>query len=515
MRKEFIYLLLSIVIALTLAIRLYFAFSTPYFSDDTSYYQLRQVEAIQQHFVPEFYDPLSFGGRLFLFSPLFHYLLAFLTSFGSNWYLTKIIPNVFAVSIVPIIFLLVDEITKNKQIALFTACVSAFIPIYFVETVNSLSVKSLSLPLSFLFLLFFYKIQNRTAALWCLFLLCFLILLDASSLLLLFGLLVYLFLEKIYGITPKKEHLEFVFFGLLLSAWFYFLLYKSALLQHGMNILWQNIPQQLVDKYYYNITIIGAIYHIGIVPLFFGLLVIYYILFYNPKKEALSFEQEAKNYEDIRRKIFPIISITLVITVLLWLTMVEWTLGLLYLSILLVILSGYGYMLFHNYLQRTKIKKWSGIIFGVVFLIFILSSVIPAFTYTDVRIAQTITPKEILFLTVLPQITSKNEIVLSLVDDGHYIEYFAGRKTVADSNFLQIPDAKQRLQDIETVFTTHSKIVATKIMNKYHATYIYVSPTAKELYNIEYLPYEDNDCIQLIYTGVVRLYKSTCEEDKT
>ena len=96
MRKEFTYVLLAIVVALTLTVRLYFAFSTPYFSDDTSYYQLRQIEAIQQQFIPKFYDPLSFGGRLFLFSPLFHYLFAFLTSFGSNWYLTKIIPYVFA-----------------------------------------------------------------------------------------------------------------------------------------------------------------------------------------------------------------------------------------------------------------------------------------------------------------------------------------------------------------------------------------------------------------------------------
>lgn len=513
MRKEFTYTLLAIVIILTLSIRLYFAFSTPYFSDDTSYYQLRQIEAIKQNLIPEFYDPLSFGGRLFFFSPLFHYLFAFFTSFGSNWYLTKIIPNIFAVSIVPIIFLLVNEITKNKQIALFTACVCAFIPIYFVETVNSLSVKSVSLPLSFLFLLFFYKIQNKVSGLWCLFLLCFLIILDASSLLLLLGLLFYLFLEKIYAIAPKKEHLEFVFFGIILSAWFYLLLYKSAFLEHGINILWQNIPQQLVDKYYYNITIIDAIYHIGIVPLFFSLLVIYYILFYNIEKEQ--FEQDIQINQEIRRKIFPIISMTIVITLLLWLTMVEWTLGLLYLSILLVILSGYGYMLFHEYLQRTKLKRFSGIIFVFVFLIFILSSVIPAFSYTTARIAQTITPKEILSLTILPQITQKDETVLGLIDDGHYIEYFAARKTVADSNFLQIPDAKERLFDIETVFTTHSKIVATKIMNKYHATYIYVSPTAKDLYNIEYLAYEDNDCFQLIYTGDVRVYKSRCEIEKS
>jgi uncharacterized membrane protein len=110
----------------------------------------------------------------------------------------------------------------------------------------------------------------------------------------------------------------------------------------------------------------------------------------------------------------------------------------------------------------------------------------------------------------LPEITSEEDVILSLVDDGNYIEYFGNRKAVADSNFLQIRDAPQRLQDINTLFTTHSKIVATRIMNKYHAKYIYVSATAKKLYGIEYLPYDDNHCFKLLYTGEVRLYESTC-----
>ena len=94
-------------------------------------------------------------------------------------------------------------------------------------------------------------------------------------------------------------------------------------------------------------------------------------------------------------------------------------------------------------------------------------------------------------------------------------EYFAGRKTVVDSNFLQIPDARKRLEDSTTLFTTQSKVIATKIMNTYNASYIYLSPTVKKIYGIEYLPYEDNDCINLIYTGGVRLYESKCTIETT
>src|SRR3989338_4575122 len=509
MRKDHAYILLICLFAVTLTIRLYFAFSSPYFRDDESYFHLRHVEAIQENILPLFYDPLSFSGMLFVFSPLFHYIFALLTSFGSTWYITKIIPNLFATSLLVIIFVLVEEITHNKQIALFSASISAFIPVYFVETVNSLSPRALCLFLFLSYSYFFYKIQEKKYATLSTVLLCILILLDPSVFLLIFGLLAYLFLELIYGITPKTEEKELILFSLLLCCWYYLLLYKRSLLEHGAGILWQNIPPQLVDKYYYDFTIISSISHIGIVPLIFGLLVVYYTLFKDPSKNKFATSLDIAIFSEQRKKILPVVGIALVTSVLLVFKIVEWTIGLLYLSILLVLLSGYGYMLFHMYIQKTKVRGWSHLLFSIVFLIFIISSVYPTIIYTTEKLSLTITPKEVVFL---PEITLPDVVVLSLVDDGHYIEYFGERRTVVDSNFLQIKDARQRLRDIDTLFTTQSKTVATKIMNKYNATYIYISPTAKKLYDIEFLPYEDNDCFRLVYTGEVRLYESTCEQ---
>src|SRR3989338_5559158 len=512
MRKDHAYILLICLFAVTLTIRLYFAFSSPYFSDDESYFHLRHVEAIQENILPLFYDPLSFSGMLFVFSPLFHYIFALLTSFGSTWYITKIIPNLFATSLLVIIFVLVEEITHNKQSALFSASISAFIPVYFVETVNSLSPRALLIPLSFLFLFCFYKIQEKKYATFYTVLLCILTLLDPSVFLLIFGLLAYLLLELIYGIPPKTEEKELILFSLLLSCWFYLLLYKRSLLEHGAGILWQNIPPQLVDKYYYDFTIISSISHIGIIPLIFGLLVVYYILFKDPSGNKFTTSLDVAIFTEQRKKILPVVGIAIVTSVLLIFKIVEWTIGLMYLSILLVLLSGYGYMLFHMYVQKTKVRGWSHLLFSVVFLIFIISSVYPTIIYTTEKLSLTITPKELFFLSFLPEITLPDVVVFSLVDDGHYIEYFGNRKTVVDSNFLQIKDARSRLHDIDTLFTTQSKTVATKIMNKYNATYVYISPTAKKLYDIEFLPYEDNDCFRLVYTGEVRLYESTCEE---
>jgi hypothetical protein len=507
MRKKQPVVLLACICLVSLAIRLYFAFSTPYFSDDTSYFHLRQIDHIKETGLPLFNDPLSFSGRVFLFPPLFHYFFAALTYFGSVWYVTKILPNLFATALVIIMYLLVEQLTKNKQIAIFTACIAAFIPLYFVETVNAITPRVLSIPLSFLFLYFFQNLQKERGNTPCLILIIILILIDPSALLLLLGLVAYLFLMKINGLEPKKEEKEFIFFAVILALWFYLLVYKAALLKHGIDILWQNIPPTLIDKYYYNITIISAIYLIGFVPLLFGLAVAYYALF--AKTEGV--EESHPFREQQRKAIFPIIGVLLAVTILLWFKVIELTIGLMYLAILLVVLSGFGYMVFQQYLERTKIRRWSNSIFILVFLIFIGSSVVPSMYYSIERIKGTITPKEVAFLRFLPEIAEEDAIILSLVDDGHYVEYFSNRKTVADTNFLQIEDAKQRLKDINTIFTTQSKISATRIMNKYQARYIYISPTAKKLYGIDYLNYEDNDCFQLLYVGEVRLYKSTCE----
>ncbi len=507
MEKKQIVVLLTGICLVSLAIRLYFAFSTPYFSDDVSYFHLRQIEHIKEHGVPMFYDQLSFSGRIFLFPPLFHYFFAALTYFGSTWYVIKILPNLFAIMLIIIIYFLVEQITRNKQIAIFTASIAAFIPIYFVETVNTLSPHSLSIPLSFLVLYFFQNIHKERWNRVCIFLMIVLIVIDPIALLLLFGLVTYIFLMKINGFEPKKEEKEFIFFAVVLALWFYLLLYKAALLRYGIEILWQNIPPTLIDKYYYNITIISAIYLIGLVPLLFGLVVTYYTLFTGTKKP----EEIHPFHEQHRRAIFPLIGVLFIVTIFHWFKIIEFTIGLTYLAVLLVVLSGFGYMEFQQYVEKTKLRRWSNAIFILVFMIFIGSSVVPSIYYSTQRMKETITSKEVAFLRFLPDIAEEDAIIISLVDDGHYVEYFSQRKTVADTNFLQIEDAKQRLKDINTLFTTQSKVIATKIMNKYNAQYIYISPTAKKLYGIDYLNYEDNDCFQLLYVGDVRLYKSTCE----
>ena len=75
-----------------LSFRLFFAFSTETFDYD-AYLGIRQINEILETNSPVFNDPLSYGGRTLLFSPLFYYLMAFFSIIVP--YALKIIPNIF------------------------------------------------------------------------------------------------------------------------------------------------------------------------------------------------------------------------------------------------------------------------------------------------------------------------------------------------------------------------------------------------------------------------------------
>ena len=47
-------------------------------------------------------------------------------------------------------------------------------------------------------------------------------------------------------------------------------------------------------------------------------------------------------------------------------------------------------------------------------------------------------------------------------------------------------------------------------MEKYGADYIYLSPGALETYEIDNLPYGDEECFPLVYTGQVKIYEKRC-----
>lgn len=507
-------LCLSVLFLITLGIRLYYAFQTPYLSDDGSYFHLRQIEHIRETGLPLYNDPLSYGGRRYLFPPLYHYILAAISFIIPLSFVIKIIPNLFASSLVIIVYLCSLELTKKREYALFSAVVAAFIPIYGAETFNTLEPRTLTIPLSFFMLYLFFHLgqklqehntektindheqhkQAKRFIAWYVVLVVLFTLIHPSLLFLVIGLVVFYFIASLENLKTVREERELILFSLLLPLWFYFLIYKDALLTSGFSVIRQNLPQQIIDKVFHPVSILDGVRAMGVIPFLAGIYITYLYIF--KKKDKF---------------LYLLFSLLFTIIILLWLKLISVTLGLVYISVSLILFFGEAYKLFMDYLDRTKLQRWKGLFVFLIFTFFIFTSLLPMFDLMQKKLSITINVDDVGALIFLRENTREDQKILAPVGEGHYITYFAQRKNVADTNFLQIKDAPQILENIYAVFSTRSKIVATEFMDDLDARFIYLSKQSQESLQLEELATDDESCfpLMLLYNNV-KVYKSRC-----
>ena len=485
---------LILLFVIVLSFRLYFAFQTPYFSDDNSYYILRNVEHIRETGLPMYNDELSYSGRSLFFSPFFHYILAFFNLFIPLVLVGKIIPNIFASLIVFAVYLLSMEITKQKKAALFASFAAAFIPIFIRETINSVSVFSLLIPLMFFIIYAILKINtDKRFASYLIIVTALFIFLDTTSVILIMALIIYFFLTKTEDIEQNKAELEIVLFSCFLFFWLYFVMFKKAFLLHGLGIIWQNIPNVLLSNYFSNLTILESIFAIGIIPFIFGIFIIYDYFF---KRKSKS--------------IYLMISLALAVFILSWFRLIPIITGLMFLGSILVVLFSQYIKNFVVYINKTKMHKHINKFLLFFILLIILSSIFPSFIYSRNATERTIDKNKVDAYIWLKENTPKDSVVLGTVQEGHLITYFGNRKNVIDSNFLLIDNIDQMVIDIERIYTTQYKVEAVRLLNKYNVNYIILSDLAIYEYNIDELRYIEEECFSLVYDNEVKIYKSTC-----
>ncbi len=502
MKKKTVYWLLAFVFVISLAIRLYLAYQTPYFSTDSAYYHLRQIEHIRETGLPIITDALSYGGRVHIYLPFFDYILAFFSIFFPLSIVVKVVPNIFASSIVFIMYLLVDYIYKNKEVALLCASISAVIPIYLGQTLNSISVYSLSVPLFFLLLYYFLKSQDESSAWMYILLFCLGMLLHPSIIIVVLGLLIYYIILKIEKLSFDKSESEIFLFSLSLLLWFYILFYKKALLIHGFSLLWRNMPPQILINYFYNTSIIESIYLLGLIPLICGAYIIYDSLF-NIRSKKKS------------KRIYLFISFCIIITLMLWMKLIEINVGLMYIGLLFVLLFSQAYISFHGYLSKTKLNYLDKYLYLGIFIIVIFSLLIPSFGYANEIINNAPHKTDINALSFMKEyISEDNVLVVADVSEANIVSYYTGHSTIADTDFILRDDVTERMKDIEIVYSTYSKIMASRVMEKYGADYIYLTNETAFKYNITTLPVEDQDCFHLVYTDDTKIYQYGCEENE-
>ena len=272
------------------------------------------------------------------------------------------------------------------------------------------------------------------------------------------------------------------------------MIYKEAFLQHGPLVIWQNIPQTLLGQYFTQTNIVTLVLTIGLIPLVFGVYVIFRYLF------------REKN-----RNIYFITSFGLVLAVALWLKLIALAAGLAFLGIILTLLFAKGLELFVNYLKKTKVPYLKAA-FVLFIILFSITSILPSYFFAQQELKNAATSGEIEALEGLP--LNQNETVLGTLRQGNLIASF-GKKNVMDTHFLLTKDPLQRMQDIQTIYQTPFETKAIELLNQYEVDYIFVSKAVREEYDIISLSFEeDTDCFELIYNKEIKLYKVKCNLQK-
>ena len=479
------YLWLGLLFAATLALHLALSAQVSTL-DSESYFVLRQADHIRHTGLPLFSDPLSYSGRVYLFQPLFHYLVAFFSFFTQAAVAGKIVQALCASAMVIIVYLIARHLTKNRTIAFISGMFAGFIPAAYTG-LASLSPTSLSLALAFLLIYLFLRIEEEGMASFAIIVAVLSLLTSASLFILLFGILFYfiiLGLEKMKPSTREGELATFLFF---LAFWFDVLIYKKSFFYSGISTLWSNLPPALIENYFRNLSFLDILYSAGIVPLFLGVYGVYYVMFESKNRSTMLF-----------------VGIALSSFMALWLRLVPVEVGLAFLSTSVIILSSHTMKASLAAASKMRIKNMGIMIYSAIILLFIITTV-PAL----IGLAGQPEPQsqdDINALLWLKENTNESAVVLGRVREGFMISYFAERKNVADPNFLFLKEPDQTFSDVEGLYRLHLLSEAVRLLNKHSVNYVFFSTKTKKEYSINTLPYFTTQCFDKVYDRNATIY---------
>jgi len=480
--------------AAVLILRLVVAFSTNGFAADESYFHLRQAEHIQQHGIPLFDDPLSYGGSTTLFAPAFDYLVAALGFVVGVPIAAKLITNALAASLVLLVFAIALQMTRDRRAALIAAFAAGFIPVLWQSATTS-APHLFGVAMGFLMLLAFLKIDDPR---WRVVFLSALVIGTVTRpgfLLFILGLALYLALATMANVRRPRGESELVFFALLFSLWVTIIFYKRLLVEHGIGILWQNTPASVLAQYFAQISVLDAVVAVGVLPFIAGMFVMYRHLF-----------------TEQQRNVYIVMGLALATGVLVWLRLIKPILGLQVLGVALVILFSFALAELFRYVQKTKFARKMHWIVGGAALIVAISAV-PSFFSAQEAVDDALAREEIAALQWLRTNTPEPAVVLAPLEQGHAIAHIAHRGSIADTSFILKEDAVVRVNDISRAFSSPFNTVVVGVMEKYDADYILWTDAARMLSHRDLPAFAaDKDCFPLVFEhDSAAVYELRCE----
>ncbi len=483
------YVILFVIFILTLFFRAMFVSETPYFNEDSAYYNLRHTDYISQNIQPMIYDDLSYGGRYVIDSHIFHLVLAGFRSFLPDFLVFKILPELLFALMIFIVYAIAKRLTENTTAPLLAALISGFIPVFVANTVNTISVYSIVLPLIFYQV---YCLMNIDTHKGRFIVLSFLLpIIHPFTAILAISFVFYAILLSIESIKIKKAAREAVLFFVMLVLLMGFIVYKKAFIEFGLYAVLQNVPAALFSTYFQNINVFSLIYGIGIIPLILGALGIVFGIAWERSDSA-----------------FLLSGLVLADFLLLFLRLINFTTGMIFLGILLSILSAISISKAISYVKITKFARMKKYIFVSFIVLIILLLGIPSYTSTRKIMQLGVSGEEMQALEWIRDNAPEDSTVLGNIEEGNMIADIAKRKTVADNIFMFAPD---RYDDVKLMLSTESLVKATQLMHKYGVGYVFVSQSTRRMYNMEDLKYVSEECFEPEFEREkAKVYKLVC-----
>jgi len=469
--------------------RLFFAFNTPYYSSPEAYDNLRNIENVKETFKPIIYDELSYGGNVSFFPPLFYYVMAifFLIPF-----MLKIVPALLISSLVFVVYKIAKDLFKNKNAAILSGLMAGFLPIAYIKTLNQISVFSLFLPLMFYTIYCFINIDQKKYMNRFIALSFILPLLHPLSFLLVVTLIFYYVIAGVESLKVSKLRNEGILFFVFITFIIEFIIFKGAFLKLGINIIWQNIPKEVILNYFRNFDMLDIIYKVGFLPMLMGI------------SGAVLVFTRYKSKDGVVIGSFLLSALFLMVA-----RLVEFETGALFLGVSLSIMSALFIDKMFKYISLTKFSHMKKYFNYFLFLLVFLTLVLPSFFVSNNVIKSTISDNE---FSVLTNLGEDDDIMLSSMEEGYYITGIAKKKSVIDKNFLMVDNIDERYNDVSRIYTTSFEKIALQLLHKYDVDYIYISDKTKEIYNKGNLDYLDNEeCFrQIEKAGRVEVYRIMC-----
>ncbi len=474
---------------ITLATRLVLSFTIPNFTYD-SYFHLEQIQHIKETGLPLYDDPLSYGGREFVFLPFFHYLLALFSLVLPLEIAAKILPNLLLATLPLFVFLIANKITKFTTASLFSAGIAGFLPIIFQT--NEITTLSLFLPLITIAIYAFMNLK-KPKYFYIYFVSLFILSLTSSSVfLLLIGLGIYLLMSLTENKRIKRKELEVIIFSSFFFLWLHFIFFKNLFIKEGIGFIWQNVPPQIISEYFPKLPVVEAVFLVSFVPLLAGIFVVYRSLF------------KLKN-----RKAFLVISLAISTIFLTSISLIEFKLALSFLGVILAILFAIFYVEATSYLKTTKADKFRAFFPWLVAIVLILTMVIPAVSAALTQ--PTPSKEEVQTFQWINKYTPENSGVLSLLEEGRLVTYYSKRKNLMDNQFSLIEDVEERFGTLNSLYSTSFETLALEASENYGLNYLVLTPAAQKRYGIEKFKYISRECFERVYTEESIIYRVTCK----